>query len=78
MPTADRADEQRAASPQLPELSQAQQQKRDAFEDYRRDREKVERRSVVRGLILIAMLVLVGSILRAGLDRVFVHGWWRP
>jgi hypothetical protein len=33
---------------------------------------------MVRGLILIALLVLAGSIARAGLERVFVHGWWRP
>jgi hypothetical protein len=33
---------------------------------------------MVRGLILIALLMLAGSIARAGLERVFVHGWWRP
>jgi hypothetical protein len=24
------------------------------------------------------MVVLVGSIAHAGLDSVFIHGWWRP
>jgi hypothetical protein len=39
--------------------------------------EKAERRSVTRGLILLAAVALAWSIARAGLDRVFVHGWWR-
>ena len=42
------------------------------------ERERLESRSVVRGLILLAILVLLASMVRAGLGRVFVHGWWRP
>jgi hypothetical protein len=71
-------DEQRAASPQLPALTAAFARDRKAYARYRNDREKTERRSVVRGLIVLAMVLLVGSMVRAGLDRVFVHGWWRP
>ena len=74
----ERADEQRAASPELPALSPAFERARREFERYRSDREKTERRSVVRGLIMLAVVVLVGSMLRAGMDRVFVHGWWHP
>ena len=73
-----RANEHRAASPQLPALTPAVERERQAFARYRRDREKIERRSVVRGLILLAVVVLVGSAARAGLDRVFIHGWWHP
>jgi hypothetical protein len=73
-----RVDEHRAASPQLPALGPAFARDRKAFARYRADREKMERRSVVRGLILLAVVVLAGSVVRAGLDRVFVHGWWRP
>jgi hypothetical protein len=40
-------------------------------------REARERRSVVRGLIVLGVLALGWSIARAGLGRVFVHGWWR-
>ena len=29
------------------------------------------------GVAVLAVVVLVGSIWRAGLDSVFVHGWWR-
>ena len=45
---------------------------------YLRERERLESLSVVRGLILLAMLVLLASMVRAGFGRVFVHGWWRP
>ncbi len=77
MQGSERANEHRAASPQLPALSPAFVRDRKAFERYRSEREKTERRSVVRGLILLAIVLLVGSMVRAGLDRVFVHGWWR-
>jgi hypothetical protein len=70
--------ERRAAPPQLPALTPAFEHQQAELELYRKQREQVERRSMVRGLILIALLVLVGSIARAGLERVFVHGWWRP
>jgi hypothetical protein len=70
--------EHRAAPPQLPARTPAIERQQAAFELYRRQREQLERRSMLRGLILIALLVLAGSIARAGLERVFVHGWWRP
>jgi hypothetical protein len=73
-----RANDHRAAPPQLPPSSPALERDRQDFQSYRTEREKPERRSVVRGLILMSVLVLVGSIVRAGLDRVFVRGWWRP
>jgi hypothetical protein len=34
------------------------------------------RRRQVRGLLLIALAVLVFSILRVGIHRVFTAGWW--
>ncbi len=36
-----------------------------------------ERRRQVRGLLLIALVILILSILRAGVHRVFTQGWWR-
>jgi hypothetical protein len=36
-----------------------------------------ERRMQVRGLLLLAAAVLVFSIWRAGVLRVFTPGWWR-
>ena len=78
MQRSQRVDEHRAASPQLPALGPAFARDRKDLRAIVHDREKKERRSVVRGLILLAVVVLVGSMARAGLDRVFVHGWWRP
>jgi hypothetical protein len=78
MQGSERANEHRAASPQLPPETRAVERDRQEFARYRAGREKAERRSVVRGLILLAVVVLVGSAARAGIDRVFVHGWWRP
>lgn len=78
MQSAERAGEHRATPPQLPELTPAAKQNLEADASYRSERERVERRSVIRGLILIILLVLVASILRAGFGRVFAHGWWRP
>ncbi len=41
-------------------------------------RKQAERRRQVRGLVLLAIAVLVFSLLRAGLHTVFTpHGWWR-
>lgn len=39
--------------------------------------EHLERRRQVRGLLLLALAVIVFAILRAGLHRVFSVGWWR-
>ncbi len=71
-------DEQRAAPPQRPPLTPEFLRERAEYEQYRRQREAIERRSMVRGLILLAVVVLLGSMVRAGLDRVFVQGWWKP
>lgn len=68
----------RAKRPALPEPTRGLERTREEFRLYRIGRETTERRSVVRGLILLAVLVLVGSIVHAGFDRTFVHGWWRP
>lgn len=75
----DRFDsESRAAAPRTPEPTRGILRQRAEFQVYRAERERIERRSALRGLILLAAVALVGNIARAGLDRVFVHGWWRP
>ena len=78
MRISETGSEQRAAPPQRPPLTPEFLSERAEHERYRGQRETMERRSMVRGLILLAVLVLLGSIARAGLDRVFVHGWWKP
>ena len=69
--------EQHARSPRVPEPSVALLQARAAAAEHRARREGMERRSVVRGLMLLALVVLVLSMAHAGWGRVFVPGWWR-
>jgi hypothetical protein len=45
--------------------------------EYLREREIVERQSVLRGVTWLALAALVTSLLRAGVDRAFYAGWWR-
>jgi hypothetical protein len=78
MRNADRNEEHRAEAAHPPAPTRGLKKKREEFQLYRLGREGLERRSMVRGLILLAVLVTVVSIARAGMDRVFVHGWWRP
>ena len=42
-----------------------------------RDRESGERVRMFRGLVVLAMLVLLLSMLHGGWGRAFVPGWWR-
>ena len=44
---------------------------------YLREREAVESRGQVRALLLLAIVVLLFSVARARMGRVFVPGWWR-
>jgi hypothetical protein len=39
--------------------------------------ERAERRRQVRWLLVLAIAVLIFSVLRAGVHRVFGVGWWR-
>jgi len=39
--------------------------------------EHLVRRRQVRGLLLLALAVILFAILRAGVHRVFTTGWWR-
>jgi len=36
-----------------------------------------QRRSQVRGLLVLALAALLFAVLRAGATRAFNHGWWR-
>jgi hypothetical protein len=67
----------RAEGPRPPQPTRALERARAERQEHRSKREVLERRSVVRGLIVLAIVVLVFSFARAGLDRVFVNGWWR-
>lgn len=45
---------------------------------YLAERQALERRRQVRGLLLLAAVVLALSLWRAGLDNVFPQRWWHP
>ena len=77
LPTASTAPPQRAAPPQAPRLPEAAQAADRAREANRKEREAVERHSVWRGLLLLALLALLISFWRAGFGRVFAPNWWR-
>jgi hypothetical protein len=69
--------EHRAAAARAPELSRGAQRELAALRERRRQGELTERRGMVRGLLLLALVVLVASVWRAGVGRVFLSGWWR-
>ena len=71
-------DEQhRAQPPRPPALRPAQERAEVQRRSALRERFGVEQRSLLRGLILLAVVVLILSLARAGFDRLFVPGWWR-
>ena len=67
----------RAEPPRIPPPTRAQERADEVRRRYIREREWLEGRSLMRGFIVLAVIVLLASMVRAGFDRVFVHGWWR-
>lgn len=67
----------RAQPPRPPELNDRDERRDQTRARALRMRVRVEERSLLRGLILIALVVLIVSLARAGFDRLFVPGWWR-
>jgi len=41
------------------------------------EQRQAERRSQIRGLLLLSAVVVVFCLLHAGLHTVFTRGWWR-
>jgi hypothetical protein len=67
-----------AQPPQAPEPTPELALAREAHAERVARGERLERRSVIRGLLVLALLILVASMARAGLGRVFPPNWWRP
>jgi fatty acid desaturase len=67
---------QRALPPRPPSLTEREQRQARVRDEARRTRGRREQRSLLRGLILLALLVLLVSLARAGFGRLFVPGWW--
>lgn len=72
-----RSSGDRAQPPRPPALTPEQQIRENARVEVLRARLRLEQRSLLRGLILLAVVILIVSLARAGLDRLFVPGWWR-
>ena len=72
-----RSSGHRAQPPRPPALTSEQQRREKARIETLRGRVRLEQRSLLRGLILLAVVILIVSLARAGLGRLFVPGWWR-
>ncbi len=66
----------RAAPPRAPRPSAELESARAEHSAYVQGRERAEHSGILRALLVLGVVVLLGSIARSGLDRVFVHGWW--
>jgi len=67
----------RASPVRSPQASAELVNAREEHAAYVQGRERMERAGLLRALLVLGVVVLMGSICRAGLDRVFVHGWWK-
>jgi hypothetical protein len=76
MPTVEHSD--RARPVQIPAPTRAAERALEERQAYLAERRRLQLRSLVRGLIMLALVVLAVSIVRAGLGRVFPPNWWRP
>lgn len=66
-----------AEPPRPPALSEREHRRESARVETLKGRVRLEQRSLLRGLILLAVVILIASLVRAGLGRLFVPGWWR-
>jgi len=71
-------DESFAAPPRVPQATPALEKAEIERDECIRSRERLEQRSILRGLILLALVALIFSIWRAGGDRVLLPHWWHP
>jgi hypothetical protein len=66
----------RAEPPRPPALTERDQRRETERLGKLRVRVALEQRSLLRGLILLAVVILIVSLARAGFGRLFVPGWW--
>jgi hypothetical protein len=67
----------RASPVRAPRASAELASAREEHDAYVQGRERMEHIGILRALLVLGVVVLMGSVWRAGLDRVFVHGWWK-
>jgi hypothetical protein len=66
----------RAEPPRPPALTERDQRRESARLEKLNARLRIEQRSMLRGLILLAVVILIVSLARAGFGRLFVPRWW--
>jgi hypothetical protein len=66
----------RAEPPRPPAFTEREQRRESARLDRLNARVRLEQRSLLRGLILLAVVILIASLARAGFGRLFVPNWW--
>jgi hypothetical protein len=66
----------RAEPARPPALTEREQRRESARLETLRARVRLEQRSLLRGLILLAVVILIASLARAGFGRLFVPRWW--
>lgn len=71
-----RSSGRRAEPPRPPALTEREQRRESARIDRLNARVRLEQRSLLRGLILLAVVILIVSLMRAGFGRLFVPRWW--
>jgi len=72
-----RSSGHRAEPPRPPALNERHQRRETERIETLKARVRFEQRSLLRGLILLAVVILIASLARAGFGRLFVPGWWR-
>jgi hypothetical protein len=77
MPASNPLTPPRAQPPRPPTLTAAQHRTELTRLESLRARLRLEQRSLLRGLILLALVVLLASLAHTGFGRLFVPGWWR-
>ena len=71
-----RSEGHRAEPPRPPALSERERQRESVRLRTLSERVGVEQRSLLRGLILLVVVILIASLVRAGFGRLFVPRWW--
>ena len=66
----------RAEPPRPPALTERERRRESARLRTLGERVGMEQRSLLRGLILLAVVILIVSLARAGVGRLFVPRWW--
>jgi len=71
-----RSPGQRAKPPRPPAFTEREERREGKRLRTLHERLGTEQRSLLRGLILLAVVILIASLVRAGFGRLFVPRWW--